>query len=75
MHQIHAKNGTCPKFKGQNSRRTVSPNLAFIQSDSIRLVVAAANIAPLVLEWRPEFLGVIPKPLRTPTFALRNDKM
>ena len=46
MHQIHAKNGICPKFKGQNSRRTVSPNLVFFQSDSIRLVVSAAIDAP-----------------------------
>jgi len=25
MHQINVKNGTCHRFKGQNSRRTVSP--------------------------------------------------
>ena len=34
----------CPR-QGQNSRRTVSPNLVFLQSDSIRLVVSAAIIA------------------------------
>ena len=38
--------------------------LVLIQGYSIRLV-SAAIIASERLQWRPEFLGVIPKSLRT----------
>ena len=65
MHQIHAKKWHMPRIRSELQKNSFS-KLVFLQGHSICLVVSAAIIAKrFVMQWRPQFLGVIPGSLRT----------